>query len=410
MASLYDSPLQGGEIRLITILDDNDTDLVSCIFKDDSLSRQPSRPRRFVVLLGRSCTEAVDELVQFLRNEDTDTDNDTHGHRFMVLSFDLLVRPWWTRAWTFQEVLLARQPVFLVGHHRVEWDELASWMPWLHGSAIDPGTTRDFYIDGTWDITRDNAVRDDLQERERLERWLFGKTCFQQLLEDKTELATRGAIHLHTMLENTGARDASDARDKVYGLVGLIPKSERDKISIDYTVSNLQVYHCVICRLWTTWSRVYLLQAWYFCFAGLRDPNSPSWVLDFYSNWGEGSPMVPNVTTWLSEFPRLELRHDTSDRVLSMWATSLCDIQFEQKLPWATRGFDPEAFVVAGIWVQESSEPDPRRAALRDMLHRTAGSRHGVSFFTTRHGFMGVSLCDWLKTTTLSFHMAAPAS
>ncbi|KAH8896638.1 hypothetical protein GQ53DRAFT_778654 [Thozetella sp. PMI_491] len=117
---------------------------------------------------------------------------------------------WWQRVWTIQEITLAPRAVIVAGRYSLDWDYFRSgmnyglrigiWTPILMGIIHDP--TADLYL--------------ALQQLLRKLRTFNPAVCpAQSLLE---------------FLIHCRRHDASNSRDKVYALLGLVSSSDSQKI------------------------------------------------------------------------------------------------------------------------------------------------------------------------------------
>ncbi|RSL65857.1 hypothetical protein CEP54_004056 [Fusarium duplospermum] len=136
---------------------------------------------------------------------------------------------WWYRAWTAQEILLASEAVVMAGTFTMDWVRFSTginygfslgiWNPVTLGIIVDPIVIPYLSTHAMWD------------QRKRPGR-LLAVTSSQKLLE---------------LLIQCRFRQASDPRDKVYALLGLIDADLDDSagslaIEADYRLSTSQVY------------------------------------------------------------------------------------------------------------------------------------------------------------------------
>lgn len=115
--------------------------------------------------------------------------------------FDFRRRTYFTRTWIIQEVLLARDLTVYCGEHSVAWDALTEWalrMPLRRTLRHAP-------------LTLLAQARSRRQEYE-------GTDGYASLMSDFCP------------------SQCADVRDKVYGLLGLLPE-HRDSLRIDYAIS-----------------------------------------------------------------------------------------------------------------------------------------------------------------------------
>jgi hypothetical protein len=275
-----------------------------------------------------------------MRGDELRQDALGHKSRFAVLSSGIFLWPWWTRTWTLQEVLLARQAVFLVGDYIIKWSGMRSWISWLLSeNDIINRTTSNAFITLCWHFAAKYGT--DARQRQWPE-WVLGVLCARSLADSKEKLAV-GHQNVQTLLVMTATRGASDPRDKVFALLGIMSEEERAKIRIDYRRSKMEVYHQVTRSLWPTW--YYFTSILFFPFVSVDSgSNEPSWVSDFSANWHGPAPLMHYITAdtdWLGAQQKAYLSPD--GHVLGMWATRLCEVWFEQGIS-KSPAQDPESF------------------------------------------------------------------
>ncbi|WAO89022.1 HET domain-containing protein [Fusarium falciforme] len=168
---------------------------------------------------------------------------------------------WWFRAWTVQEILLASHAVIMAGTFTMDWERFSAginygfalgiWNPVTLGIIVDPIVIPYLSTHALW------------EQRQRPST----TTPEQTLLE---------------LLVQCRFRQASDPRDKVYALLGLIDADADNSagsfaIEADYRLSTSQVY----CHA----TRQLLLQLGNLNVLGACTPTTnlelPSWVPDW---------------------------------------------------------------------------------------------------------------------------------
>lgn len=128
---------------------------------------------------------------------------------------ELFNRPWFSRIWCIQEIRLANDALVMWGDYEILWTELAVSASWL----FDKGTSQD----------RSDPVA----------RLVTGVPVQNaDVMRDKVMHHLLNALDIF----RTGFQ-ASDPRDKVYGLLNLIsPRLEVDALNLDYSKSVGEVY------------------------------------------------------------------------------------------------------------------------------------------------------------------------
>ncbi|KAK0744821.1 heterokaryon incompatibility protein-domain-containing protein [Apiosordaria backusii] len=375
-APLIYSPLTGREIRLITISDGDDETCISCTLSTVSLTDSPEfvalsyswgdpKLKQPILVNGQpfDVTVNLELALQRLRrlhpnrgiwidalciNQEDTTEKETqlpfmesiYSQASCVYSFDLFLRPWWTRTWTLQEILLARHAIFLIGNYTVEWEEMQSWISWF-GLSVD-----ELSEPGPWGMFsyKHFSAKYDPDAPFKFQKLNEAVNCAVRIAEDK---GTYTSSNFGTLLMSTAAREVSDPRDKVYALLGLVSDAERAKIAVTYKIPRMEVYHQVIKSFWPTWPAWFYFDFFHFFRLADADSNStvPSWVFDFSSSWHGPAPLIPFVTAntrWIG--PHQEsLQLSLDGRVLNMLVTPLCEIQHQHGIPESPED-DAESF------------------------------------------------------------------
>lgn len=171
----------------------------------------------------------------------------------------LLQRPWFHRAWIVQETAVPRDILVICGNDSISWDELLRAVQYAVGLGV-------FVAYG-------------------------GSTTYQalRLFETRLDFQDGRLIPLHQVLLQNRSFLATDARDKVYGLLSLaIPKDiETLKARPNYHLSVEQLYQNITIAL----LEGPVLAAFSGTGARNQSPNRnlPSWVTD----WSASDPPKP---------------------------------------------------------------------------------------------------------------------
>ncbi|KAF5668379.1 heterokaryon incompatibility protein [Fusarium heterosporum] len=166
----------------------------------------------------------------------------------------LFSRSWFFRVWMLQEVVLAKQPTIIVGTLALSWDALmfTDTLVWKMG-LFSSRNNRASHMAIQMDIQRDSY---------------WGKGGERD--ED-------GGVTLDQLLTILRASDCSEARDKVFGILGMVDGRHKQAISVDYSIPLPEVYGSVT-RYEIASSRT--LDALRFV-APNMSPDLPSWVSDY---------------------------------------------------------------------------------------------------------------------------------
>jgi hypothetical protein len=179
----------------------------------------------------------------------------------------LFFRPWWTRVWTVQEITLARDAKVQAGKKSLPWEyfEIFSQLSTLY--AVHTANQSQAEWSETYRISQTHLTA------------IFVQAYTIRVLREKWRRDVE--IPLSLMVKYTLTRSATDPRDKIYAILGLVNNGPR--ISPDYNLSCKMVYKAAFRRMLEYFGdlRVYnylqdsndsLLE---------RDKELPSWVPDF---------------------------------------------------------------------------------------------------------------------------------
>jgi hypothetical protein len=138
----------------------------------------------------------------------------------------LIRRPWWGRVWVLQEVVVPEaDPLIICGNRTILWKEFHSFLSTHCSISSLPVNFMTEKI--------------SIQQRAAISA-SYRSNHFFITREHMQEVSpTRSIYHL---LASTLNLDATDARDKVFALVGLAREEDRRALAPDYSKSIAQVY------------------------------------------------------------------------------------------------------------------------------------------------------------------------
>lgn len=172
--------------------------------------------------------------------------------------------PWWTRAWTVQEFLLARRAVLQYGRTLLP-AEAALKLPIIFNNHL-MGCCKEF-CSVVYRIVRDPESGESIGH-------FLGNTI--QLLYQHRALDDSSLFYALALFRG---RNAGDTRDKVYGMLGLAKKNFKpiQTVQPDYSLSVEEVFsHSATAEI----ARTRSLETLSYCY-GDRKLNLPSWVPDW---------------------------------------------------------------------------------------------------------------------------------
>ncbi|KAI0168881.1 heterokaryon incompatibility protein-domain-containing protein [Hypoxylon sp. FL1284] len=138
----------------------------------------------------------------------------------------MLLSKWWSRMWVFQEIVVSRNPLLRYGGSTSSWEMFTR-----AAQNIESTLDADNLDNLPWDCVKVLKLLartvSDIEHNRR--RWASSTTAYHN-----------AGAELHALLQATNRRNASDDRDKVYSLLGLL--SDKLDISPDYHLTTSEVY------------------------------------------------------------------------------------------------------------------------------------------------------------------------
>ncbi|PMD29821.1 HET-domain-containing protein, partial [Hyaloscypha variabilis F] len=175
-----------------------------------------------------------------------------------VVEDEIFSRPWFTRVWILQELVLSQNPWLQCGQYRIRWHVFCKYV-----LSSQPSL---------WKL-KSRAILMDMNESRNKFR-----TVSVESSQKPEEFMGSSLLKL---LQTRRGCDLTDPRDMVYAHLGLVDHEARGKFPIDYDKTVAQVYESIAC--------------FYIEFAGLETAFSlvdyiqpedrpgflPSWVTDW---------------------------------------------------------------------------------------------------------------------------------
>lgn len=328
----------------------------------------------------------------------------------------LQLRPWFSRLWTLQEVVLSEQPILLCGRNSMAWDTLVA-LDDAAGQALLSAMTQG-EMDATYQYSGTPAEVDFLRASRQ----------------------AQNKLDLSSLIASSRRRGYSVPVDRVWALLGMLDQKYRqhilDEKLVDYSKSAIINYHETFLGIMKFHVKHHRRIAMKLIEGNLRDtrnPSLPSWCPDWHPNHGHFS--LSEQTEALAGFPGGVVRHiepfmqvnednslelcglvvDTVDRV----TTSACqDIIDPESCAWIAECLDistevevvqydiyPESFSLAPV---HSFYPEEYQELMRleqILAHVLYPQTHDLSsadmlacndrkFFRTKAGRLGIGPTD----------------
>jgi hypothetical protein len=137
----------------------------------------------------------------------------------------LLQRPWFSRVWTFQEIVLAQKAVLHCGANMMTWQRLEAFLVCLRTWSEGPNA-EDSRLKGD-----EKSLLEIVKARSILHRPEAHKPEDSQVF-----------LGLFPLLESLRIRQATDPRDKVFALLNVANDAKDSNLKPDYTKSPTEVY------------------------------------------------------------------------------------------------------------------------------------------------------------------------
>ena len=170
----------------------------------------------------------------------------------------LLARPWFHRVWVVQEVALSRTVHVMCGDKRLGWDEFGSMIGGLYERRL-------IHL---------------IKNKPKPNILTTGASTLWSMHDMRRRLTDACAHSLSFVFFSTMGFLATDAKDKVFAILGLIQQGHADALDVNYQNTIAEVYLKATQISLSTEDGFYII-----CLAGLTHssniPHLPSWVPDF---------------------------------------------------------------------------------------------------------------------------------
>ncbi|RYP91114.1 hypothetical protein DL770_002770 [Monosporascus sp. CRB-9-2] len=296
------------------------------------INQQDLDERRHQVTMMRDIYASAERVIIWLGEEDDETDvldslpllatqnhrqgNDAKQDQHMV---DLVSRctgffsglmdrrPWFSRVWIIQELAMARQdPLVVCGRKSVSWSTLMkAWSFAARAVFTEIGMVRrKGQQSGGQKLPGGDLTGENPEEPGGGDIEVLAKIKVDVLDDLYTTVRSQGGESLRKLLIISRSSEATDPRDRIYALLGLLKPGSleaesKDAITVDYRKPTSEVYTDAMAYIFAQEDGPYFLSGVFLPgvsapaphIHGLpsttRQPDLPSWVPDFSRQEGE---------------------------------------------------------------------------------------------------------------------------
>ena len=152
----------------------------------------------------------------------------------MAMLESVMKHKWWRRLWTFQEFVIARRPIFVMGQMKVSWTDFENALPFLMATSdAEEETNKSAWLQARKSATISKLIPEGLEDPAGMESFIHR---YPTLLEARDAFLCRKAyqdrnergmnpVFTGYFLLKTRNRKASNNSDKLYGLYHLLQAS-----------------------------------------------------------------------------------------------------------------------------------------------------------------------------------------
>jgi hypothetical protein len=162
---------------------------------------------------------------------------------------DLLNRAWFTRLWTYQEIKLSKQAIAVAGFYELPWETFRSSVYWMGAYMVDSTPAMLNVFSNDYIVNSIYPIIATLRERDSPVR----------------------------LVQDTRHSFCSDPKDRIYGLLSMLPLKMRQGIHANYDNTQEEVYQAFAREHIRYSESLDILAACEF----RESPNLPTWVPDF---------------------------------------------------------------------------------------------------------------------------------
>ncbi|KAI6083840.1 HET-domain-containing protein [Hypoxylon rubiginosum] len=210
-------------------------------------------------------------------------------------------RPWFSRVWIIQELAMAKQdPLVVCGRRSVTWSTLMKAYEFVARKLFtELGQVRRKPQSNDSQSTTGNSSKGDTvdlgEEEEDIE--ILGKLKIDMLDEIYKAMKSQGGESLRKLFMISRTSEATDPRDRVYALLGLLKpaSSSENSIVVDYRKPTATVYADAVAHIFAQGEGPYFLSGVFLPGVSAPAPTIPSLPPTI------SQPLLP---TWVPDFSR----------------------------------------------------------------------------------------------------------
>ncbi|KAF2806092.1 uncharacterized protein BDZ99DRAFT_395393 [Mytilinidion resinicola] len=184
----------------------------------------------------------------------------------------LFERDYWRRLWVVQEVFNAKEIWVYCGSSKLHWDvyRVASNVFWDHKANFD--------------LTFPGSHNHGNGQRSSQNQFTYSQVLAYQgpsSIPDFSSMTSLGEDSLLEVMRACRRKLSADARDKVFGILGLLPEDIRNEFPVDYNLSVKEVYINVVDHLLHSTERLDVICESIHFPLHTSSANLPSWAPDW---------------------------------------------------------------------------------------------------------------------------------
>ncbi|EAT91099.2 hypothetical protein SNOG_01450 [Parastagonospora nodorum SN15] len=202
-------------------------------------------------------------------------------------------RSWFSRVWILQELAMSKtDPDVVCGYKRAPWSKfVAAWQSIARKALVDLGTR----------VKEPSAdAEESADQHDKIE--ILSLTKLDVLHDLRCAVQTRGGDSLKRLLMMSRTSAATDPRDRIYGLLGLLSNEALDPstsntISVDYRKSCSEVYVDAVAHIFSRGEGPYFLSGVFLSGGPATAPQIPTLP---------ASKVQDSLPSWVPDFSRQE--------------------------------------------------------------------------------------------------------